>query len=67
MGEERGWRWLSGGRGGDSFLEHISLLKVQEREHALIWKDDKRGKYSVKSYCNSLRAENGLIFPTKEI
>ena len=30
-------------------------------------KNDGKGKYSVKSYYNSLRAENNLSFPTKEI
>ena len=49
------------------FLEHISWLKMQEREDTLIWKIDGRGKCSVKSYYNSLWAENNLLFPTKEI
>ena len=40
------------------FLEHISSLKVQEGDGTLIWKVDGRGKYSVKSYHNSLRVEN---------
>ena len=40
------------------FLEHISSLKVQEGDDTLIWKVDGRGKYSVESYHNSLRAEN---------
>ena len=38
------------------FLDHISSSKVQEGEDTLIWKYDGRGKYSVKSYYNSLRA-----------
>ena len=49
------------------FLEHISSLKVQKGENTLIWKDDRRGKYNVKSYYNTLRVENNLIFPAKEI
>ena len=49
------------------FLEHIFPLKVQEGEDTLIWKDDRRGKFNVKSYCNPLRVENNLIFPAKEI
>ena len=40
---------------------------MQEGENTLIWKDDRRGKFNVKSYYNSLRAENNLIFLVKEI
>ena len=40
------------------FLEHISALKIQKREDSLVWKNDERGKFSVKSYYKSLRAEN---------
>ena len=49
------------------FLEHISALKIQKREDSLVWKNDERGKFSVKSYYKSLRAENDLLFPAKEI
>ena len=49
------------------FLEHISPSKVQEGEDTLIWKNDGKGKYNVKSYCISLRTENNLLFPAKEV
>ena len=49
------------------FLEHIPSLKVQEGENSLVWKNDGRGKFSVKSYYKSLRVENNLLFPAKEI
>ena len=49
------------------FLEHIPSLKVQEGEDSLVWKNDGRGKFSVKSYYKSLRVENNLLFPAKEI
>ena len=49
------------------FFEHISSSKVHEGENTLIWKNDGRGKYSVKSYYNSLRAENNLLFLAKEV
>ena len=48
------------------FLELIHQLKVQG-EDILIWKDDRRGHFSVKSYYNSLRVENNLVFLGKEI
>ena len=32
------------------FLEHISVQKVEEGEDSLVWKNDGRGKFSVKSY-----------------
>ena len=34
------------------FLEHISSLKVQERDDTLLWEIDGKGKYNVKSYDN---------------
>ena len=49
------------------FLEHIFMVKVQEREDSLVWKNDGRGKFNDKSYYRSLRAENSSLFPTKEI
>ena len=49
------------------FLEHIFSSKVQEGEDTLIWKNDGKGMYTVKSYYISLRAENNLLFPTKEV
>ena len=49
------------------FLEHVSTVKVQEGEDSLVWKIERRGKFNVRSYCKSLRAENSLLFPTKEI
>ena len=49
------------------FLEHVSSSKVQEGENTLIWKHEGKGKYSVKSYYISLRAENNLLFPAKEV
>ena len=30
-------------------------------------KNDGKGKYSIKSYYISLRAENNLLFPAKEV
>ena len=49
------------------FLEYISSSKVQEVEDTLICKNDGKGKYSVKSYYISLRAENNILFPAKEV
>ena len=49
------------------FLELIYPLKTWEGEDTLLWKDDGRGKFSVKLYYNSLRSENNLVFPAKEI
>ena len=49
------------------FLEHISAVKVQERDDSLVWKNDGRGKCNVKLYYRSLRVENSFLFPTKEI
>ena len=49
------------------FLEHISAVKVQEGEDSLVWKIDGRGKFNVKLYYRSLRAENCFLFPAKEI
>ena len=78
MGEARGWRLLLGEHFRRSFqdweleevthfLEHISALKVQEGEDSLIWKNDGRRMFTVKSYYKSLRTENNLLFPAKEI
>ena len=49
------------------YLEHISSSKVREEEDTLIWKNDGKGKYSIKSYYISLRAGNNLLFPAKEV
>ena len=49
------------------FLEHIFSSKVQDGEDILIYEYDRRGELSVKSYYNSLGAENNLIFLAKEI
>ena len=49
------------------FLELISMLKVQEREDSLVWKNDGRGKFSVKSYYKLLKAESNILFPANEI
>ena len=49
------------------FLKHISSSKVQERKNTLIWENDGMEKYSVKFYYISLRAENNLLFPAKEV
>ena len=46
-------------------MEHISSVKV--REDSLVWKTEMRGKFNVKSYYRSLRAENNLLFLAKEI
>ena len=40
------------------FLEHISAVKVQEGEDFLVWKIERRGKFSVKSYYRSLKEDN---------
>ena len=45
------------------FLEHISEVKVQEGEDFLVWKNDGKGKFNVKSYYRSLRAENSFLIP----
>ena len=49
------------------FLVHISAVKVQEGEDSLVWKIERKGKFSVKSYYRSLKDENSPLFPTKEV
>ena len=49
------------------FLECISALKVQEEGDSLVWKNEGRGKFSVKSYYKSLRAESNILFLANEI
>ena len=49
------------------FLGFLYLLKVQEGEDTLCWKEDRKGIFSVKSYYCSLRMENNVVFPSKEI
>ena len=49
------------------FLIHISTVKVQEGEDSLIWKIERKGKFSAKSYYRSLKVENNPLFPTKEV
>ena len=46
------------------FLEHIYVVKVQEGKDSIVWKNDEKGKFSVKLYYRSLRAENSFLFPT---
>ena len=49
------------------FMELIFAVKVREGEDSLVWKIERRGKFNVKSYYRSLRAENSILFPAKEI
>ena len=49
------------------FLKHIFAVKLQEGEDSLVWKNDGRGKFSVKSYYESLNAENSFLFLAKDI
>ena len=49
------------------FLEHIFAVKLQKGEDSLVWKNDGRGKFSVKSYYESLKAKNSFLFLAKEI
>ena len=49
------------------FLDHISAVKVQEGEDSLVWKIERRGKFSVKSYYRSLKDENSPFFLAKEV
>ena len=48
------------------FLVHISAVKVQEEEDSLVWKIERKGKFSVKSYYRSLKDENNHLFPAKD-
>ena len=48
-------------------VDHISAVKVQEGEDSLVWKIERRGKFSVKSYYRSLKDENSPFFPAKEV
>ena len=48
-------------------IKHISAVKVQEGEDFLVWKIERRGKFSVKSYYRSLKGENSPFFPAKEV
>ena len=49
------------------FLVFLYLLKVQEGEDTLCWKEDRKGIFSVKSCYCSLRMENSVVFPGKVI
>ena len=49
------------------FMELISAVKVREGEDSLVWKTERKGKFNVKLYYRSLRAENSILFPAKEI
>ncbi|RVW27626.1 hypothetical protein CK203_099125 [Vitis vinifera] len=42
-------------------------VKVQEGENSLVWKIERKGKFSVKSYYRSLKVENNSLFPAKEV
>ena len=44
------------------FLVHISAVKFQEGEDSLIWKIERKGKFSVKSYYRSLKVDNSPYF-----
>ena len=48
-------------------LNHISTVKVQEGEDSVVWKIERKGKFSVKSYYRSLKVENSPLFPAKEV
>ena len=48
-------------------LNHIFAVKVQEGENSLVWKIERKGKFSVKSYYRSLKVENNSLFPAKEV
>ncbi|RVW89271.1 putative ribonuclease H protein [Vitis vinifera] len=41
--------------------------EVQEGEDSLIWKIERKGKFSIKSYYRSLKVENNPLFPAKEM
>ena len=49
------------------FLGFLDLLKVQEGEDTLCWKEDRRGLFSVKPYYCSLSGETNFVFPGKEV
>lgn len=49
------------------FLELVYPLKVQEGGDTLLWKDDRRENFNIKSYYKSLSTENNLVFLAKEI
>ena len=49
------------------FLGSLDLLKVQEGEDTLCWKEDRRGLLSVKPYYCSLSGETNFVFPGKEV
>ena len=49
------------------FLGFLCLLKVQKGEDTLYWKEDRRGTFLVKSYYCSIRMENNVVFPSKEV
>ena len=53
--------------GGESFSIYISTVNVQKWEDSLIWKIERKGKFSVKSYYRSLKVENNPLLPAKEV
>ena len=48
-------------------LNHIFVVKVQKGNDSLVWKIERKGKFSVKSYYRSLKVENSSLFPAKEV
>lgn len=54
--------------GVSQFKELIYTMKVQDvGEDILVWKEGRKGLYSVKSYCSSLCAKTRVEFLAKEI
>ena len=45
----------------------LIMLAMSTREDSLIWKIERKGKFSVKSYYRSLKVENKPLFPEKEV
>ena len=50
------------------FIELSHKVRVLElREDSLLWREEKKGAFQVKSFCSSLHDENQALFPAKEI
>lgn len=50
-----------------NFLSLLMQWEYKTKERYLVWKEDRKGNFIVKSYYTSLCVETRVDFPTKEI
>ena len=49
------------------FLDFIYSMRVQKGENTLLWREDRKGNFSVKLHYNSICVKAKAVFSTKEI